>query len=356
MYGGTHSPRVSDVPWEGLSPRVRGNPPRDDEIPRSRRSIPACTGEPRSRAVSSLLSRVYPRVYGGTEAVEGPPDPREGLSPRVRGNRARCCPWHLGKRSIPACTGEPRPQLKRCLFDWVYPRVYGGTQRHQPSINGLSGLSPRVRGNRRRGRCPSRCGRSIPACTGEPASYILSRTIVSVYPRVYGGTFGSSIIHHPLYGLSPRVRGNLCRENMLDVVNRSIPACTGEPNGCKIAAMLEWVYPRVYGGTVSLESITTFLQGLSPRVRGNPIRFHNRRSCIRSIPACTGEPICYRLTEAIERVYPRVYGGTERRLFFEFDFMGLSPRVRGNHIWKESLHDSYRSIPACTGEPCGKGH
>ena len=52
-----------------------------------------------------------------------------------------------------------------------------------------------------------------------------------------------------LNGLSPRVRGNLGLLDLLPVLDRSIPACTGEPRSKRGADPWPGVYPRVYGGT-----------------------------------------------------------------------------------------------------------
>ena len=74
-------------------------------------------------------------------------------------------------------------------------------------------------------------------------------TLARVYPRVYGGTVSSLLEPNPNPGLSPRVRGNLLHLWRPQGVERSIPACTGEPapRPCTWSA---WrVYPRVYGGT-----------------------------------------------------------------------------------------------------------
>ena len=91
-----------------------------------------------------------------------------GLSPRVRGN-------HLGgynpaayKGSIPACAGEPPGRPSEGQAHTVYPRVCGGTQSIMKEAIIPTGLSPRVRGNRSHNRELSVCGRSIPACAGEP--------------------------------------------------------------------------------------------------------------------------------------------------------------------------------------------
>ena len=91
-------------------------------------------------------------------------------------------------RSIPACTGEPdRDQFIFCDLD-VYPRVYGGTIPANINPRRNPGLSPRVRGNPSAGPPPVRGKRSIPACTGEPYTLKQSETGETVYPRVYGGT------------------------------------------------------------------------------------------------------------------------------------------------------------------------
>ena len=51
---------------------------------------------------------VYPRVCGGTLPILGREDVDQGLSPRVRGNRCAQEGSENGRRSIPACAGEPQ--------------------------------------------------------------------------------------------------------------------------------------------------------------------------------------------------------------------------------------------------------
>ena len=59
-----------------------------------------------------------------------------------------------------------------------------------------------------------------------------------------------------------------------------------------MVSRLSQVYPRAYGGTGPDPHPYTYIDGLSPRVRGNPR---------------TGEP-------ARDEVYPRAYGGTSQTL------------------------------------------
>ena len=231
VYGGTSSTLVMRANAWGLSPRVRGNPKHNLSRPEGARSIPACTGEPGRITSSCCSSPVYPRVYGGTTTFSSSAISISGLSPRVRGN-------------------PPRMAARKCRM----------------------GLSPRVRGNHGGNPQPQRRLRSIPACTGEPRLRSSGAHRPTVYPRVYGGTRFTFTVSARISGLSPRVRGN--RYHLHGVVKDvgSIPACTGEPSmGSKVGRWM-WVYPRVYGGTCPPWSTPCTVVGLSPRVRGNQRR------------------------------------------------------------------------------------
>ena len=91
--------------------------------------------------------------------------------------------------------------------------------------------------------------------------------------------------------------------------------------------------------------------GLSPRVRGNPHPPRRQCLCHRSIPACAGEPRSRPGPPAAPRVYPRVCGGTRKRVAGPEPQIGLSPRVRGNRSWVRGGYPLKGSIPACAGEP-----
>ena len=73
-----------------------------------RRSIPAWAGEPSGIRPTSDTAEVYPRVGGGTIRGACFSSHRKGLSPRGRGNHPKDVenPYH--KRSIPAWAGEPQ--------------------------------------------------------------------------------------------------------------------------------------------------------------------------------------------------------------------------------------------------------
>ena len=113
---------------QGLSPRVRGNLSWSRSELTRLGSIPACAGEPLCHIRSRNSSEVYPRVCGGTSPSLAAASLIRGLSPRVRGNRRARSPRGLSRRSIPACAGEPRSDSLASPDHKVYPRVCGGTR------------------------------------------------------------------------------------------------------------------------------------------------------------------------------------------------------------------------------------
>ncbi len=278
------------------------------------------------------MAGVYPRVCGGTREPSALIHPNRGLSPRVRGNLTLGLGPLAAGRSIPACAGEPRGSAPATRRSSVYPRVCGGTL-DDGALEALRvGLSPRVRGNRGAAEAQEMWERSIPACAGEPQIASVHRPAPRVYPRVCGGTAGRLATAKRPEGLSPRVRGNPGQSGRDSPAARSIPACAGEPNGMILASSPDSVYPRVCGGTARIHVATFVHQGLSPRVRGNPValvRFCVRR---RSIPACAGEPPQHAQAQPRSTVYPRVCGGTESTPTEPPPAHGLSPRVRGNLV------------------------
>ena len=173
---------------EGLSPRVRGNHERVPNEGLLPRSIPACAGEPCWLSWRPQRARVYPRVCGGTPFEKRRNFVDKGLSPRVRGNLVHFYQKPIGKRSIPACAGEPIASAHLYVVDRVYPRVCGGTISARCSGDSRRGLSPRVRGNLQLFCRPAEKIRSIPACAGEPVIHTVKQANGAVYPRVCGGT------------------------------------------------------------------------------------------------------------------------------------------------------------------------
>ena len=91
--------------------------------------------------------------------------------------------------------------------------------------------------------------------------------------------------------------------------------------------------------------------GLSPRVRGNHVPGRLWRVNIGSIPARAGEPITWSRRFFRQWVYPRACGGTAAGTSGGQGAGGLSPRVRGNRLNVRLWGIDSRSIPARAGEP-----
>ena len=310
VCGGTRPSRRSAAPVGGLSPRVRGNPYRSDDVEPAGRTIPACAGEPTSARSTTSAPRDYPRVCGGTFFRRLSRDLFAGLSPRVRGNLSMHGPVHVARRTIPACAGEPCPPAT--------------------SASLTQGLSPRVRGNPLpRDHVYCVVG-TIPACAGEPPAASARRHRGQDYPRVCGGTVVRPRSRSPPRGLSPRVRGNLRPDRPRRRLRGTIPACAGEPPARLTAHPPAEDYPRVCGGTQTLQLRHWQTQGLSPRVRGNLRPDRPRRGLCGTIPACAGEPPPLRPGATSSKDYPRVCGGTDSSTAVSRTVPGLSPRVRGN--------------------------
>ena len=168
MGGGTHYYGGNGGYGKGLSPRGRGNPGGAVTGIAPYGSIPAWAGEPQGSPYWVTLGRVYPRVGGGTNC-DGPlPVCAPGLSPRGRGNRREESGTRPHQGSIPAWAGEPHTRRAQVEMSRVYPRVGGGTGDLKAHRRGKKGLSPRGRGNHLIFAGWSRQVGSIPAWAGEP--------------------------------------------------------------------------------------------------------------------------------------------------------------------------------------------
>ena len=210
VCGGTVWLTAATLATLGLSPRVRGNQGHHQHHAPELRSIPACAGEPNPCRQSLQPDRVYPRVCGGTTMGASCSRRPPGLSPRVRGNLDAGLGVVGVPGSIPACAGEPGRFSEEDIMPEVYPRVCGGTAAAVARMLRRQGLSPRVRGNRVLVWVVADAVRSIPACAGEPRPEVGNQYPGEVYPRVCGGTvIDANRFSRQARGLSPRVRGNL---------------------------------------------------------------------------------------------------------------------------------------------------
>ena len=159
--------------------------------------------------------------------VSTPAQPR-GLSPHIRGKRSsRRRPVRSGG-SIPAYTGETKTDSWSSRGKRVYPRIYGGNDDFSVSLGGFRGLSPHIRGKRAGYRHSHGHIGSIPAYTGETADDLAAAVLQRVYPRIYGGNIRRYYEEMGIQGLSPHIRGKLLPHGRSVTWRGSIPAYTGE--------------------------------------------------------------------------------------------------------------------------------
>src|SRR5690606_23655073 len=92
-------------------------------------------------------------------------------------------------------------------------------------------------------------------------------------------------------------------------------------------------------------------EGLSPRVRGSPLKRALEQGQDGSIPAGAGEPVDFRTKSTERRVYPRGCGGAQSMMITVRSYGGLSPRVRGSPGGLSVWEIATGSIPAGAGEP-----
>ena len=277
-------------------------------------SIPACAGEAQLGGGRGRRRRVYPRVCGGSKLVGGDAVLMPGLSPRVRGKLRLGVADQIWLRSIPACAGEAAGCRGVPGGPEVYPRVCGGSWCSSGWIWTRKGLSPRVRGKRGLQAIVKPPSRSIPACAGEADGRWAFRSGSRVYPRVCGGSRQKLAMTPSWSGLSPRVRGKRRRPVSGRSAGRSIPACAGEAAGVmswvKMPLRAVRVYPRVCGGSFDNPRGEHMERGLSPRVRGKPADRGSGQRLSGSIPACAGEARNSWGYRSSDKVYPRVCGGS----------------------------------------------
>ena len=236
----------------------------------------------------------------------------------------------------------------------VYPRAGGETPACRASGVHLDGLSPRGRGNLSYSLRPLPVPWSIPARAGKPPSRNPSMSAASVYPRAGGETLAGATSPLLDAGLSPRGRGN--RHPGRDQADpaRSIPARAGKPKSRLPRSRSMRVYPRAGGETGwQLLCLTEYI-GLSPRGRGNRVGRCKRRCPRGSIPARAGKPQRYAAVHGQRQVYPRAGGETHGQQRPTQRRSGLSPRGRGNRRTRGRMAHGGRSIPARAGKP-GRG-
>ena len=245
----------------------------------------------------------------------------------MRGHRKHNSYVEVRLGSIPADAGAPPTSRTRKIGWRVYPRGCGGTDNEPDRPSPLPGLSPRMRGHPVTNNNDLVPWRSIPADAGAPDGAARGHPGDAVYPRGCGGTGATSKIDCCFWGLSPRMRGHPTTVILHDGSERSIPADAGAPPRRPDRMEQSTVYPRGCGGTPASCWQPAMQRGLSPRMRGHPLKERDPWKWTGSIPADAGAPAPGECSRRSSGVYPRGCGGTPAPVCQEPGATGPSLRV-----------------------------
>ncbi len=157
-----------------------------------------------------------------------------------------------------------------------------------------------------------------------------------------------------MQGLSPRVRGNPSGAWRDSAQEGSIPARAGQPFWRLAGQRPRGAYPRACGATFQQAEVVGHGWGLSPRVRGNPAVPHSCAPTIGPIPARAGQPVMAPPVAMTMKAYPRACGATHHRGNQRAQQRGLSPRVRGNPCNNPGYYCPQGPIPARAGQPAAR--
>ena len=187
----------------------------------------------------------------------------------MRGNLWAISPRARVSGSIPAHAGKPTDKIICGHILTVYPRACGETAGGVLDRGRPGGLSPRMRGNLIQFDLATAGDGSIPAHAGKPNQPRCAHKPLRVYPRACGETLGERVIANFKGGLSPRMRGNPSAYIYRGLPLGSIPAHAGKPITCGFFCARPGVYPRACGETLRRARLSAPVWGLSPRMRGN---------------------------------------------------------------------------------------
>ncbi len=251
----------------GPSPRARGAGTRLRDHSSRPGTIPACTGSRTRPRRAGTRTRDHPRVHGEQAGNQVAHDQSSGPSPRARGAVERLDVTQVREGTIPACTGsrasvggevaqpgdhsrvhgeQPHRTAKHCSLTGP-SRVHGEQGVSSSSLGFSSGPSPRARGA---GQVPP-AGRlgvgTIPACTGSSRTAGCRTTRCRDHPRVHGEQRIRAPVKMPRPGPSPRARGAVNGVPGRELVDGTIPACTGSRRRTAVCPVMGGDHPRVHG-------------------------------------------------------------------------------------------------------------
>ena len=252
----------------GSSPRMRGTQDRSVHNLADVGIIPAHAGNTRRGKCHRAVVRDHPRACGEHSADHRRHRPNRGSSPRMRGTPHGRVPCERRPGIIPAHAGNTCRSVGSLPYPWDHPRACG---EHELTLfeNGLVlGSSPRMRGTLDVERRGQRLHGIIPAHAGNTVGVLRAFMAPRDHPRACGEHSTTRSFTHYFEGSSPRMRGTLFDEGVVDSYRGIIPAHAGNTVSAWPVPGSIRDHPRACGEHVEVYESVFAVRGSSPRMRG----------------------------------------------------------------------------------------
>ena len=183
---------LASLPSSGSSPRMRGAPQPQYQLPWSAGIIPAYAGSTTRHPLSNFQRRDHPRVCGEHSGASSSTLRWAGSSPRMRGALVACSAASAHEGIIPAYAGSTPPKTRARTHGGDHPRVCGEHWLVGRDSVPSSGSSPRMRGALDGADLESLGLGIIPAYAGSTAVEQVPTSASRDHPRVCGEHFQHS--------------------------------------------------------------------------------------------------------------------------------------------------------------------
>ena len=262
--------------------------------------------------------------------VEFPIEDANGSSPLTRGKLPALMLSLLLSRLIPAHAGKTRRATRRARRSTAHPRSRGENPGLGCEVPKVGGSSPLTRGKL------------------LPPGIASART--PAHPRSRGENRAATWRAIPACGSSPLTRGKRNFDDLINQVDRLIPAHAGKTVLRHRASMRRGAHPRSRGENGYLPLSGHQEHGSSPLTRGKPHLAGQPPQSGGLIPAHAGKTASKWNKPSEKPAHPRSRGENAFLTFFALLCFGSSPLTRGKLSHSRRERCGGRLIPAHAGK------
>ena len=246
---------------------------------------------------------------------------RGALGPVLKGIRS----WRI----IPADAGSTELLSTYDVADKDHPRGCGEHFFSRSPWTLVPGSSPRMRGAHDMSPIDSWITGIIPADAGSTQYHDTTCPKARDHPRGCGEHFSAANRDWLKVGSSPRRRGAQTYRRLIPNQPRIIPADAGSTLLRPCPKRPARDHPRGCGEHCFMYSMTVFILGSSPRMRGALRMKPEFVRMVRIIPADAGSTSSSRTRRPSPEDHPRGCGEHQAFMLSGLSFQGSSPRMRG---------------------------